>query len=160
MSSQKEIGFKYRKKLLSLIFAPKITQDELRANMQFIAENDEKSKVLIFNKEHEARFFLFENQYLPSIQFIREYPLIDLPIVKVDEGAVRHILNGADIFAQGITSVSRSFDGGSIVLVSNPQDAVLAIGKSLKPSDELLNLKGKVISNIHYLGDSIWKNQL
>ncbi|MFX1504631.1 MAG: PUA domain-containing protein [Promethearchaeota archaeon] len=160
MPSHKEIGSKYRKKILSLIFAPKISQDELKANLQFITENDEKSKCLIFNKEREARFFLFENQYLPSIQFIRENPLIGLPIVKVDEGAVKHVLNGADIFAQGITSVSRSFDAGSIVIVSNPQDAVLAIGKSLKSSVELLELKGKVIRNIHYLGDSIWKNQL
>ena len=160
MPSQKEIGSKFKKKLLSLIIAPKISQDELKANLQFIVENEEKSKVLIFNKEHEVCFFLFENHYLPSIQFIRENPLIDLPIVKVDEGAVKHILNGADIFAQGITSVSRSFDVGSIVLVNNPQEAILAIGKSLKSSDELLKLKGKVISNIHYLGDSIWRNQL
>ncbi|MFW9903597.1 MAG: PUA domain-containing protein [Candidatus Thorarchaeota archaeon] len=160
MPSYKEIGSRFRKKLLLLIFAPKISQDELIANLQFITENDEKTKGLIFNKEHEVCFFLFENQYLPSIQFIREYPLIDIPIVKVDEGAVKHILNGADIFTQGITSVNRSFDIGSIVLVSNPQGAVLAIGKSLKSSDELLKLKGKAINNIHYLGDTIWKKQL
>ena len=160
MPSQKEIGSKFRKKLLSSILAPNISQNELKANIQFVVENDDKSRSLIFNKQGEARFFLFGNQYLPSIQFIRENPLIDLPIVKVDEGAVKHILNGADIFAQGIASINGSFDANSIVIVRNPQDAVLALGNSLKSSDELLKLKGKVISNIHYLGDSIWKNQL
>jgi predicted RNA-binding protein (TIGR00451 family) len=160
MPSHKEIGSKFRKKLLTSILAPKISQNELKANIQFIVENDEKSRSLILNKQGEARFFLFENRYLPSIQFIREYPFIDLPIVKVDEGAVKYILNGADIFAQGIISISGSFDANSIVIVRNPQDAVLALGNSLISSDELLKLKGKVISNIHYLGDSIWKNQL
>ena len=160
MPSQKEIGSKFRKKIFSLILAPQIPPNELEANIQFIAEDDEKSKRLIFNRNWEARFFLFENQYLPSIQFIREHPTIDLPIVKVDEGAVKYILNGADIFAQGITSVNGSFDPDTIVIVCNPQDAVLALGRSLKSSSELLSSKGKVILNIHYLGDSIWKNKL
>lgn len=160
MPSQKEIGSKLRKKIESLILAPQISSDELKANIQFMAEDDEKSRSLIYNRSWEARFFLFENQYLPSIQFIRDYPIIDLPIVKVDEGAVQYVLNGADIFAQGITSVVGNFDINSIVLVCNPQDAVLALGKSLKSSNEILTLKGKVILNIHYLGDSIWQNKI
>lgn len=160
MPSPKEIGSKVRKKIISLILAPKISPNELEANIQFIVENDEKTRGLIYNRNWEARFFLFKNQYLPSIHFIREYPKINFPIIKVDEGAVKHILNGADIFAQGITSVCGNFVANSIVIVCNPQDAVLALGKSLKSSDELLKLKGKVISNIHYLGDSIWKNKL
>ena len=74
MPSQKEIGSKFRKKILSLILAPQISSKELKANIQFMAENDEKTKSLIYNRSWEIRFFLFENQYLPSIQFIREYP--------------------------------------------------------------------------------------
>ncbi|MFX0122080.1 MAG: PUA domain-containing protein [Candidatus Hodarchaeota archaeon] len=160
MPSQKEVGSKFRKKILPLILAPQLSSEELEANIQFIAEDDEKTRSLIFNRNWEVRFFLFEKRYLPSIQFIREYPTIDLPIVKVDEGAVQYILNGADIFAQGITSIVGDFDINTIVLVSNPQDAVLALGKSLKSSSELLTFKGKAILNIHYLGDSIWQNKL
>ncbi|MHA2202074.1 MAG: PUA domain-containing protein [Candidatus Hodarchaeales archaeon] len=159
MPSQKEIGSKFRKKIISLILAPQISSDELKANIQYIAENDEKSRSLIYNRNWEVRFFLFENQYLPSIQFIREYPTINLPSVKVDEGAVQYILNGADIFAQGITSVEGNFSDNTIVLVRNPQDAVLALGKSLKSSSELPTFKGKAILNIHYLGDSIWQSK-
>ena len=159
MPSQKEIGSKLRKKIASLILAPQISSEELKANIQFMAEDDEKSRSLIYNRNWEVRFFLFENQYLPTIQFIREYPIIDLPIVKVDEGAVQYILNGADIFTQGITSVIGNFGVNTIVLVCNPQDAVLALGKSLKSSSEILTLREKAILNIHYLGDSIWQNK-
>ncbi len=160
MPAKKEVGSKLRKKIITAIFAPNISVSVLKENIQFISEDDENLNNLLFNRNYEVRFFLFENRYLPTIQFIRENPHIDFPIVKVDQGAVQHILNGADVFAQGITSMNHEFNVNSIVIVSNPQDAVLALGKSLKSSKELLSLKGKVIHNIHYLGDSIWEGKL
>ncbi|UCG90548.1 MAG: hypothetical protein JSU57_02130 [Candidatus Heimdallarchaeota archaeon] len=160
MPTKKEIGSKLRKKIVTSIFAPNISVSVLKENIQFITEDDEKLNSLLFNQNYEVRFFLFNNRYLPTIQFIRENPHIDFPIVKVDQGAVQYILNGADVFAQGITSVNHEFNTNSIVMVSNPQDAVLALGKSLKSSTELLSSKGKVINNIHYLGDSIWEGKL
>lgn len=160
MPVKKEVGSKVRKKIITSIFAPNISVSVLKENIQFITEDDENLNNLLFNRNYEVRFFLFENRYLPTIQFIRENPHIDFPIVKVDQGAVQHILNGADVFAQGITSMNHEFNVNSIVMVSNPQDAVLALGKSLKSSKELLSLKGKVIHNIHYLGDSIWEGKL
>ena len=48
MPSQKEIGSKFRKKILPLILAPQISSEELKANIQFISEDDEKSR-----SEHE-----------------------------------------------------------------------------------------------------------
>ena len=158
MPSKKEIGSKLRKKILALLFAPGISSKVLSENIQFIIENDTRLRSLLFNQDYEVRFFRYEDQYLPTIQFIRENPKINLPVVKVDQGAVQHILNGANVFPQGITAVN-DFDTNSIVMVSNPQDAVLALGKSLKPSTELIGSKGKVILNIHYLGDSIWEGK-
>ncbi len=160
MPIKKEIGSKLRKKIIKSIFAPNILVDVLKENIQFLYEDDEKLTSLLFNQNYDVCFFLFENNYLPTIQFIRKNPYIGFPIVKVDQGAVQHILNGADIFAQGITFVNQEFKANSIVMVSNPQDAVLALGKSLKSSTELVSLKGKVIHNIHYLGDSIWEGNL
>ncbi|MFX0015202.1 MAG: PUA domain-containing protein [Promethearchaeota archaeon] len=160
MPSKKEIGSRLRREILPLIFAPKISIETLEANFQFIAENNEKSVCLLFNRNYEVRFFKFENQYLPTIQLIREHPYIGFPVVKVDQGAVHHILNGADIFAQGIASIDREFNAGSIIMVSNPQNAIIALGKSLNSSVELPTLKGRVILNVHYLGDSIWEGKL
>ncbi|MHA2244096.1 MAG: PUA domain-containing protein [Candidatus Hodarchaeales archaeon] len=160
MPTKKEIGSKFRKKILSIMFAPEISSEVLLDNIQFSMEDDERSRSLLFNRNYEVRFFLFDNYYLPTIQFIRENPTIDFPVVKVDQGAVQHILNGADVFVQGITSMDRDFDVNAIVIISNPQNAVLAIGKSLKSSAEILGLKGKGFLNIHYLGDSIWEGKL
>lgn len=160
MPSKKEIGSKLRKKVLSLIFAPDISSKVLADDIQYISEDDEKTRSLIFNRSYEVCFFKFEKQFLPTIQFIRENPAIDFPIVKVDQGAVQHILNGADIFGQGITTVRGNFDVNAVVMITNPQDAILALGKSLRSSEELLSSKGKVILNIHHLGDSTWEGEI
>lgn len=160
MPSKKEIGSRQRKKIIPLIFTPNVPPSVLKANLQFIVEDEGSNHSLLFNKNYEARFFKFEDKYLPTIQFIRENPAVDFPHVKVDQGAVRHILNGADIFAQGVTSMSRDFGTNTIVMVFNPQDAVLALGKSLKSYTEIINSKGKAFRNIHFLGDSIWEGQI
>lgn len=160
MPRKKEIGSKLRKKILSSILAPGIPSKVLADNIQFIAEDDTKSNSLLYNSKYEVRFFQHGIQYLPTIQFIRENSGLKLPIVTVDQGAVHHILNGADVFAQGITSVNFDFDTNSILMVSNPQNAVMAVGKSLKPSSEYKKTKGKVIINLHYLGDRIWDGDL
>ncbi len=157
MSSKKEIGSKVRKKILLSILAPGIPSKVLTDNIQFIAEDETKSNSLLYNRKYEVRFFQHGKHFLPTIQFIRENKDLKFPIVKVDQGAVQHILNGADIFAQGVTSVD-DFDTNSIVMVSNPQNAIMAVGKSLKPSLECKKGKGKgkVIHNLHWLGDKIW----
>ncbi|MFX0087978.1 MAG: PUA domain-containing protein [Candidatus Hodarchaeota archaeon] len=160
MTRKKEVGLKKKKRIVQNIIAPKIPQQILLDNIHFIAENQEKVKKLIYNEQYQARFFLFEKNYYPTIHFIRENPSIDFPSVQVDQGAVSHVLNGADIFAQGITSVDREFDTNSIVIVTNPQNAVISLGKSLKSSKDLLNSKGKGLLNIHRLGDEIWNGNL
>ena len=159
MPSKKEIGSKLRKRILSSILAPGIPSKVLTDNIQFIAEDDEQSNRLLYNRKYEVRFFQHRKHFLPTIQFIRENKDLKFPIVQVDQGAVQHILNGADIFAQGVASVNHDFDANSIVLVSNPQNAIMAVGESLKPSIECKG-KGKVILNLHYLGDKIWDGNL
>ena len=160
MPIKKEIGSKLRKKILKSLFAPNVPTTLVLKNVQFIFEDEEGINSLVYNKKMEVRFFKFEDQFLPTLQFIRENPEINIPTVKVDQGAVPHILNGANIFAQGITDLDGKFSINSIVKICNPQNSLLSIGKSLKSSDDLLSVKGKVILNLHYLGDSIWNQNL
>jgi predicted RNA-binding protein (TIGR00451 family) len=160
MTRKKEIGSKKKKRIVQKIKAPNIPQQILLDNIHFIAENQEKVKSLIYNQKYQVKFFLFENNFYPTIHFIRENPSIDFPSVQVDQGAISHVLNGADIFTQGIASVDREFETSSIVMITNPQNAVISIGKSLKSSEELLNSKGKGLLNIHRLGDDIWNGEL
>lgn len=83
-----------------------------------------------------------------------------LPKIVVDEGAVRHIFNGADVMRPGIVSFEKSFSEKEIVLVVEENyKRPMAVGLSLVNSDEAQKMeKGVVVKNLHNLGDDISKS--
>lgn len=82
----------------------------------------------------------------------------DLPSVVVDDGAVPHILNGADIMAPGIISFPSNLSEKNIVLVKSLKGESIAIGEILEePYKKLTERKGKVIKNLHHKNDKIYK---
>ncbi len=102
------------------------------------------------------------------IEFVRDgdalYPYLGgshvdgLPRVVVDMGAIPYVCNGADIMAPGITDMD-SFEAGDLVAVRDvTHGKALAIGKAMKSSRDIeASRKGKVIENLHYVGDRLWK---
>jgi PUA domain protein len=82
-----------------------------------------------------------------------------LPKVVVDMGAVPHVVGGADIMAPGIRKVQGSFNQNDLlVIVDEKYGKSLAIGSSLLSSEILASTKkGKVITNLHYVGDPVWE---
>lgn len=80
------------------------------------------------------------------------------PMVHVDEGAVKPIATGADVMRPGIVKVDGEFKRGDVVLVVSPSGKVIAIAVSLYDSGELVKMtRGKVLINIHHVGDALWK---
>lgn len=102
------------------------------------------------------------------VEFVRDgdtlYPYLggnhvdELPNVIVDMGAIPYVCNGADIMAPGITEME-PFDVGDLVVMRDvTHGKALAIGKALKSSSDIeASRKGKVIENLHYVGDGLWK---
>lgn len=82
-----------------------------------------------------------------------------LPAVVVDMGAVPYVCNGADVMAPGIVEVRGDFQKGSLVIVKDVEHGKsLAIGKAKISSKEMTtSKKGKVIKNLHYVGDKLWR---
>lgn len=103
---------------------------------------------------------------IPSLYLIHKTQLgqkaVSLyPLVIVDAGAVKHILNGADVMRPGIRSIEGDFNKGDPVLVSDEKRRVVAVGIALYSRNELESMeRGKAIYNAHYLGDKIWKLSL
>ena len=160
MSFRKELGSKQRKNIISAILAPGIARNKLNNYVQFVLQDEKKNVSYLLNKDQNITFFSFENMYLPTLKFIRKHTELEFPSIKVDEGAVKFVINGADIFSQGIVNLTRDFSENTIVTIINPQDSVLSVGKSLFSSKDLLNAKGKSIINLHYLGDKIWEENV
>jgi len=82
-----------------------------------------------------------------------------LPSVVVDMGAVPYVCDGADVMAPGIVEIRGPFEEGDLVVVRDVNHGkALAVGRALKPSEKIeASGKGKVVENLHYVGDRIWK---
>ncbi len=97
--------------------------------------------------------------YMPVLAYFYIYQNpVEYPSVVVDEGAVPRILNGADVMRPGIKEFKGSFKKGDVVVIRDLKGRAIAIGIALVGSDEAMQMqKGKVVKNVHYLGDDIWK---
>jgi PUA domain protein len=95
---------------------------------------------------------------LPSLKF--EEVIESLPHIIVDMGAVAHIVNGADIMRPGVKDVHSDFPKGAlVVIVDEKYSKPIAIGLTEVDSSEMrLMSKGKVIANLHYVSDELWKS--
>lgn len=98
-----------------------------------------------------------ENFLIPFIGIIDKYEL-NIPRVVVDLGAVKFILNGADVMGPGVRNADEGIREGDIVrVVAEEYNRTIALGVSLRNSDKIRE-KGKSVRNIHYLGDRIWRS--
>jgi PUA-domain protein len=95
-------------------------------------------------------------QLIPALKY--DAVIRTLPHVVVDMGAIPHVCNGADVMAKGIRKIEGEFEKGDlIVVVDEKYGKNLAIGEALEDSTAISTMeKGKVVSNLHYVGDDAW----
>jgi PUA domain protein len=78
-------------------------------------------------------------------------------LVIVDSGAVRFIVNGADVMNPGIVSADPEIEAGDLVIVAEERHKKpLAVGKALIPGKDMHG-EGKAIKSLHHVGDPIWE---
>ena len=101
--------------------------------------------------------FKMNTAYIPVLT--NKPALEKIPKVTVDMGAVPHVVGGADIMAPGVRSIHGSFTRDElVVIVDEKYGKSLAVGRSLLDSETLASTKkGKVITNLHYVGDPVWE---
>jgi len=94
---------------------------------------------------------------IPSIRALMD-GIAELPRVVVDSGAVKHVVNGADVMAPGVVRVEGDFAKGDLVVVVDEKHGKpLCVGVALVDRSELASMsKGKVVENLHYIGDKLW----
>jgi PUA domain protein len=78
-------------------------------------------------------------------------------LVVVDAGAVRFVVNGADIMNPGIVNADPEIAPGDLVVVVEERyRKPLAVGRALIPGTEMKG-EGKAVKSMHHVGDLIWK---
>lgn len=113
-------------------------------------------KVVCIN--HQSAFFYYENKLVPTLSYLLKHPTL-LKKITVDMGAVKFVVGGADIMRPGIVEIESEITSGDFVLIIDVNNKKpLAVGVALFDSAEMREMKtGKVVKNIHYVGDDIWK---
>ncbi len=104
-------------------------------------------------------FIVKEEIVYPTLVVLYKKPeLIKMfKTVTVDQGAVPHILNGADVMVPGIVNYSNDIKEDDLVIVLDEKGRPLAIGLALMPSSAIESAhKGKAIKNLHYVRDKLW----
>ncbi|KZX15901.1 DUF1947 domain-containing protein [Methanobrevibacter filiformis] len=83
---------------------------------------------------------------------------INMKQVVVDMGAVKFMVNGADVMSPGIVDTSDDIkEGDTVLIVDETHKKPLAIGISLISGENMVeNTSGKAVNTIHFIGDDIW----
>ncbi len=125
-----------------------------------IAELDDPSLAIIFEKSLKLYFGRRnETIHFPLIPDEQVTPY--LPTATVDIGAVKFVVNGANIMRPGIVSFSGQFRKGSLLVVREASHSkTIAIGRANEDFETLSSMqKGQALENLHYVGDKLWEAQ-
>ena len=116
---------------------------------------EDELKIIIVNKI--PSFFYYNDKIVPTLKYLQNNSV--LKKITVDMGAIKFVVNGADVMRPGITEIEDGIkENEFIVIIDTDNKKPLAVGIALFNSEEMQTKdSGKVIKNIHYVGDEIWK---
>jgi malignant T-cell-amplified sequence len=80
------------------------------------------------------------------------------PSATVDQGAIRFILNGADVMRPGIRKLDDWGDVGRLVVVhEEAKGRAIAVCRSTVSGQEAQSMtRGSCLKNLHHVGDKYW----
>jgi PUA-domain protein len=146
-----------RKRLKSKEVNRELADYNLELSKKDSVELIEEGKLKILSFNGEGAFFDHENKWSPTLKYLQSNEL--LKKIVVDMGAVKFVVNGADIMRPGIVEIEEGVKEGDFVVVVDVENGKpLIVGVALFGSEEMQEKsEGKVIKNIHYVGDEIWR---
>jgi PUA domain protein len=108
--------------------------------------------------DNEPAVILIDNKPYPTLKHLINNDNAAIKKVVVDMGAVKFMVNGADVMSPGIIDASENIVKGDIVVVvDEDHNKPLVVGLSLITTDKMINNdKGKAVKTIHFIGDDIW----
>jgi len=155
---RKQLSKKEIKELISEI-EEKFGITELLSKKDNVVREDS-----FLNVNEKIIFFYNNEQLIPTLKLIislgDKLSKTNIKKIIVDMGAIKFVINGADIMRPGITEIEEGINKDNFVVILDEQHKKpLAIGISLMNSEELKAANsGKVIKNIHFVGDDTWKS--
>ena len=121
-------------------------------------KKNDKSELIIVN--NEVVFITHFKRVFPSLRVLQKYPFI-LTQQRVDRGAIKFVMNGADIMCPGFTSeggeLREAEEGQVVAIMAEGKQHPFAIGAMRMSSAKVQEVnKGIGVDNLHFLGDALW----
>lgn len=127
-------------------------------NSKFETANIDNFNVILVNGK--VLLFSIDGEYFPTVRGVLELELAKYVVI-VDAGAVRFVVNGADIMCPGIVSADPDIMKGDLVIIKEETHGKpLAIGRALISGEAMTADSGKAIKSLHYVGDKLWNIDL
>jgi PUA domain protein len=107
-------------------------------------------------------FNVRDGPYMPTLRLLHQYPGI-MKKFRVDRGAIKFVLAGANIMCPGLTSAGGDLDAevpvdSPVAIMAEGKEHALAIGYTKMSANDIKNInKGIGVDNMHYLNDGLWK---
>ncbi len=120
----------------------------------------EKNRPEILIVDKIPSFFIYEGKYYPLLTLLLKKGVNWITHIVVDMGAVKPLLRGADLMAPGVREIKGEFHvSDPVVIVEEKYHKPFVVGKALVESKDIIEKKvtrGKIVKNIHRLGDKLW----
>ena len=120
------------------------------------AQCSEPEEGVVFVSLDGLEFVQLGGTYLPFLGSAATLALF--PTAVVDEGAIRFLLNGADVMRPGIRRLDEWGDAGRMVVVKEEKiGSAIAAGTSTVSWAEARKMeKGWCMKNLYHVGDRLW----
>ena len=117
----------------------------------------EDNHILYIVKDKVPLFFYHEGKIIPTLKLLLQQPFLKQVIV--DMGAVKFVSSGADVMSPGIVDLDYSIKKDElVVVVDQNHKKPLCVARALFSGEEIFTMKqGKVLKNLHWVGDPVWQ---
>ena len=122
-----------------------------------LKENDKCELIIV---ENNVIFITHFKRVFPSLKTLQKYPFI-LTQQRVDRGAIKFVMNGADIMCPGFTSegghLNEAHEDQVVAIMAEGKQHPFAVGLMKLSSARIQEVnKGVGVLNLHFLGDALW----
>lgn len=118
-------------------------------------EIEENEFILI---DGEPLLSKFGDQFFPNVKGALFFKL-ETNNLTVDQGAIPHVINGADVMAPGVVGVDEDLVENDLgVVIEEKHKKPIAIVKMLVEGKKIADMsEGKIAKNLHHVRDSLWE---
>lgn len=120
----------------------------------------DENHLLLVVKDKMPMFFYHDGKLVPTLKLLLQNAF--LKQVVVDMGAVKFVASGADTMRPGIVELDHAIAKDElVVVVDKTHKKPLCVGRALFSGEEIFAMKqGRVLKNVHFVGDAVWKSEV